>query len=433
MMYPEFWMNLIFLYGPIALLVFFVFLIEPRIRKAMVEVIANKRVALALYVGHWVFVAALAIFICVWWAITNNPKSEHIIKGKIEGLLDGERIFTHSENLYLRRIIIRETNVDYEWRVITNNPIQDGTKIDFILDKSTKESEDVKTYEIVCNSNFYTDLVKIVYRRNKDRFVLVHKNKEEELQPIEQASQMTEPSFAKNPFKFVSYAQSTQPSPFSPDDLKRRLESDDPTIRYKARSDLAKIAKQEPSVVIWIQQILVNQNSSYRLQLGSVIALNIMKDFDTANKLDTSATSAIHKLCDISDITLKTQANLFFQNYPALTRKVNPQGTIVQQEHMSIINQSDFHGNVAVYVGDIKKDKPFQILVFEITPNDPKWQNSPRLTSKYILSNARRILANKNVRSPNPTFIFRYGERSYSLKGDVKAGGGEDYIDIVVQ
>src|SRR5690349_2143251 len=92
------------------------------------------------------------------------------------------------------------------------------------------------------------------------------------------------------------------------------LESPDAVVRRKTRADLA---KQNPLVAIpWMENVLEDPKSSYRLRLGVLVALNQMPNARAELLRPTTLAVVQAMLCD-SDDTLRNEAYTYLEKYNA--------------------------------------------------------------------------------------------------------------------
>ena len=263
----EAWVKLLYTYGPFALLVFFVFVTEGKARKANKEL--HNKVSISIYVANWVIIFGLVTCaIYAWYRI--NISEEYVIQGTFENLEGSETLTSRSVDLYLKRVYGTGGRFDYHWRLITPARIPEGSKIRFYFDRSTYNSEKTSIHEVIVHSSFYEQKIRIVFYRNKDKVVVKHDGSEEELPDIEE-NVAAVPDRGTSPFISPAFAQGT----FSTKEMTKRLESNDPIIRHDARTDLA---EQGRSALPWIQAVLTDKGSSFRLRYGVIEALNKMTD-----------------------------------------------------------------------------------------------------------------------------------------------------------
>lgn len=299
----EAWVKLLYTYGPFALLVVFLFVAEKKARDSWKAAPAkDKHLCAMIYSCNWFVIFGLVVFAgYAWYQI--NFLSEATIRGSLGTLEGSETVASDTANLFLHRIYgDRKGHFRYEWRLISSKRLADGAKIVFTLDRSTNESEWVKDYELTMRSSFYQEDVPIFYDRRSDKLVVKHGSKVEELPAVEKIS-AAQPAKVATPLIKMAYASET----FSPSEFSGRLQSNDPIIRRDARTDLA---NRGAAAFPWIQQVLADTNSSYRIRLGVISALNQMR----GKSVDALSPATIEGIIDSSahpDATLRAEARRF--------------------------------------------------------------------------------------------------------------------------
>ena len=115
-------------------------------------------------------------------------------------------------------------------------------------------------------------------------------------------------------FSTTAYAQAAQTAqaPFSVRDLAIGLESPDAIVRRKTREHLANL--DQATALPWIDEVLKDPKSSYRLKLGVIVALNNMPKL-SKESLEPSTISAIQSAVGHPDATLRNEAVNFLNRY----------------------------------------------------------------------------------------------------------------------
>jgi hypothetical protein len=300
----EDWAKLLYTYGPFALLVLFVFVIERKIRGALTDTGIPRRISVPLYLLNWCTVFALCGAVTYFWAVLNLPH-EITIQGTIENLKNNETFFSDSDDLWLQRNY--RSPGSYQWRLIASQKIGDGTKESLTI--QTPEDRAFK-YELPVRTSFYNSRVRLRYDRNTRKLLVDYGGRHEELAPSEDLS--STPTSSPSPGLLpVVHAQSSP----SLDDLFVRLESDDPIVRRDARRDLG---AQGPAALPRIEKTLQDPSASYRLQLGTLVALNLMQNANVSPQTRSSIEALYLKYKD-SDPVLSSEAERYLNNLPAPT------------------------------------------------------------------------------------------------------------------
>lgn len=322
-MSAETWVKILFTYGPFAILVLLVFVTEAKLRRAGKEAPPEQKwTFLAVYVLNWVAVFGLVIYSTYAWGRTNLNE-EQTIRGRVERLTGFETLATSSANLYFRKIYVGGPRYDYEWRLVAPKRLAVGQKINITVDPSTCSGGEgeITDYDLTIKPAFYEGDVLIYYdSARKKMFVRADgkdAGKDEELPrsnaPLVASAEATDsggPSWSL--FGTVAYARSpAQQQAPQPADFAGALESPDAIVRRNGRAELA---RQGQSAVPWIDEVLAKPESSYRLRLGVIAALNNMQGL-RADTLRPAAVEAIKKAAADSDEALRNEARSFLDKY----------------------------------------------------------------------------------------------------------------------
>jgi hypothetical protein len=315
--HPEFWVKLLSTYGPFALLVFFVFVVERKARLAMNKAAQEDRLPFTLvYFANWAAIFALVGF-ALYAYIHANLRSEHTIHGRFNNLSGTAVISSRDENLYMRRHYHPSGGrFDLIWRLITDKRLEDGAKVCCVFDRGKDFNPESMTYRVTSHDftvqkSYYESDFKVVieYQQDDDKMYLIVNDEKEEIpgNPFGMDND-TGPKYGKN--FFIREAHAVEP--FSPSAFAKRLESYDPIIRYDASVELA---KHGSAALPWIQKVLLDRKSTYRIRLGVLVALNKMDDV-SSSALGTSTIDAIvFASVRDHDATLRQQANRVIKKY----------------------------------------------------------------------------------------------------------------------
>jgi|SRR5215469_404771 len=281
----ENWPKLLFTYGPFGLLFLFVFVIEQKSRAALTNTGIPRRISVTVYLLNWFAIFVLCVAIVYFWAQLNFPH-ETTIFGTLENLKANESFYSDADDLWLQRNY--RSPGSYQWRLIASAKIPDGTKESFTIqlpnDRAFK-------YDLPVRSSFYASRVRLRYDRNTEKLLVDHAGTHEELAPSEELSSSNTESRPADLVPVV-YAQSS----VSLDEIFDRLESDDPIVRRDARRDLA---AQGSNGLPRIERVLQDERASYRLQLGALVALNLIQGVTVSEKTKAGINALYQKYkCD---------------------------------------------------------------------------------------------------------------------------------------
>ncbi|MEK7995257.1 MAG: hypothetical protein AAB403_15745 [Planctomycetota bacterium] len=281
----------LFLYGPFAVLALLVFVMEVKARSQLNDAAAGKIVRISIYVATW-----LSIFTCcgiaVWvWIRLNVPGREEVIRGRLTGLINEEKFTSRFKEMFARRIYDKNSH-DFAWRVVTSKKLRPGSIIDIWVDRGTLTSEDTTTYEMPVSADFYDTETEVTlfYDRKPRLLKLRTGNRWIELKRLAVDATLTHQAPSPWPFGFNWLIRPVQAQGSDIPSIARRLESSDAIIRLDARAELAQMGS---AAVPFIQEVLVDRDSSYRLRLGVLVALNKMPA--DIGALSAPAVSAIEK------------------------------------------------------------------------------------------------------------------------------------------
>lgn len=321
------WADILFTYGPFAILIFLVFVIERRIYSSWRAANQNNKkeqtAFLGLYGFTWLIIFGVAIYsIYVWKQINLDRRPQ--IEGKIENLSNLETLGMTSADLYLNKIPKSGSVSDYRVLLVNsdNKRWHEGSKVRFTIQTPPRpgnQDGDLFEYELPIRSDFYKNGVTL--RRRQGKLYLDDGDKETELHGSQLTGSaeptVTEPPAQSQVLDLVptayahtdqDYQQMKQSPPI--EDFAVGLESPDAVVRRKSRADLA---KQNPIVAVpWIENVLDDPKSSYRLKLGVLVALNQMPGVNAEGLRPSTIAVVQTMLCD-SDDTLRNEAYSFLQ------------------------------------------------------------------------------------------------------------------------
>lgn len=305
----EAWIKLLYTYGPFAILVFLVFVTERKARTAMKEAAREEKPRMTLvYLLNWAVIFGLVLFSMYAWT-RINLNGEPTIKGRIENLSGREVISTGSAFFYVHRVYVVPGRAEYMWRLVGQKKYNEGEKISIVLDPNDPNLGEagITNNELTIKSNFYDREVRISYRRDVNKLFVDDGGQQVELPQSQQMiAEQPEPAW----LDFLSTTAFAQGS-FQPAPYVSSLESPDPVIRRNARADLA---RQGAAAVPWIEECWNNPRSSYRLKVGTLIALNAMSSVNTGG-LRPSTIAEFQRASSDPDEALRTEALKFLNRY----------------------------------------------------------------------------------------------------------------------
>ena len=353
-----------------------------------------------VYLLNWAVIFGLVLFSMYAWT-RINLNGEPTIKGRIENLSGREVVSTGSAFFYVHRVYVVPGRAEYMWRLVGQKKYSDGEKISIVLDPNDPNLGEagITNNELTIKSGFYDREVRISYRRDVNKLFVDDGGQQVELPQSQQMiAEQPEPAW----LDFLSTTALAQGS-FQSAPYVSSLESPDPVIRRNARADLA---RQGAAAVPWIEDCWNNPKSSYRLKLGTLIALNAMSAVNTGG-LRPSTISEFQRASSDPDEALRTEALKFLNRY----RIPFP---VTVFEHVNSTGRSQTFGE-----GRFRSDyKQLGTL-----PNDT--------ASSVKVSKGYRVRLCDNVGDGKATGkCEEYGEGTFNLKV-AKAGGVADLVSQI--
>ena len=297
--------KILYTYGPFALLVFFVYVIEGRVRAALKDTSVPARISTTIYAATWVAIFVLCGSVVFIW-IRLNVTDEATIYGTFENISAAQTISSR-RSMYLRRDYERSNGIyDYQLRLVTPRRLPDGHRVDF--DFSDSPNGISTRYGFAVRTSFYESPVAIRYVPSARGFVLEHAGTTEKLQPPAVDAAVSDVPVTWSAFSFLPtlFARQTP----SRDTVYQRLDTLDPVIRRMARDELAARAKTE---LPQIERLLVS-NGSVRVRVGVLSALNVSRAFNV-DALSDDAYLAIVRAASDTDPALADEAFRFFGRF----------------------------------------------------------------------------------------------------------------------
>ena len=314
------WIKLLFTYGPFALLVLFIFVIEVRTR-ALLYGAAKKPIGATIYVLTWITIFVLVGIVVSVWLKNNTVEREFYIRGRLIGLDSPNKLSSPFEDLYLRRVFANGTHFDFQWRIITKSKLDTDTVVSLYLDRGNESHEIVDIFQLPIIPDYYNREVLLLYHSATNEITA-------DGQPLKKLPTVRLEQDSTNVFQFAGMMWRLFPplvaralaQTFPSGNMTKRLEADDPVIRIQARDDLAASGLAAKT---YVDEALSDMNSSYRLRLGVIIALNKMKTPFPGNALSPAANCSIRQAVVSDDVLLREQASEYIVSHPQMPLPVN--------------------------------------------------------------------------------------------------------------
>src|SRR3569832_1439661 len=354
-MSAETWSIILYTYGPNAVLILLVLVIERQVRSAWRNANGNNKreqtFFISLYGLTWLMIFGVAICsIYFWWVINLSRRPQ--ITGTIESLPNVEILGTTFADLYLHKNPKGGGYSDYDLLLINKDHKQwpDGAKVKLTIQapRLNSRDDDLYEYELPIHSDFYKTGVCLKRRQNK--LLLDYKGQEKKLQErllpsntLPSSVQLSVPvptSSVKRPtwdllptvYAQAQEAQAAQRA-FSSYEFTVGLESPDEIVRRQTRLALS---IQDQSVALpWIDSVLKDNGSNYRLRLGVLVALNNMPNL-RAESLSPATVTAIQNSLNDPDDALRNEALALAYKYQLIP--------VTVYEHYDFTGRSQAYG-----------------------------------------------------------------------------------------
>ena len=175
--------NVLYVYGPFALILVFIFIAEWRIRPSMKDSTGQvAKVAVGTYIVVWLLVLGFAIT-CVFAWYKLNIHNESVVKGTFENVNGLETVTSDHPSLWLQRTYGgHDGSYNYSWQLISEKPLLQGQIVDFYLNRPGKKDGNPEGLKISLNvrTEFYkVQPVKLQFDRRSDSVFLVLNQKRE--------------------------------------------------------------------------------------------------------------------------------------------------------------------------------------------------------------------------------------------------------------
>ena len=397
----EGWIKLLYTYGPFAILVFLVFVTERKTRTAMKEAGRDEKQRMTVvYLLNWAVIFGLVLFSMYAWT-RINLNDEPTIKGRIDNLSGREVVSTGSASFFVHRVYVLPGRAEYMWRLVGQKKFTEGEKIMIVLDPNDPNLGEagITNNELTIKKNFYDREVRISYRRDVNKLFIDEDGKPVELPQSQQLIAEAPPKSAWDLISPTAFAQgSFQSAPFV-----SSLESPDPIIRRNARADLA---RQGAAAVPWIEDCWNNPKSSYRLRLGTLIALNNMSAVNTS-ALRPSTIAEFQRASTDPDETFRSEALKFLNRY-----RIPFPVTVFEHANSGGRSQTFGEGKYRADYGQLGK-----------LPNDAA-------SSVRVIKGYRVRLCENEGEGKSSGRCEEYGEGTFNLRV-AKAGGVADRVSMV--
>jgi hypothetical protein len=276
---PDLWIRVLWQYGPSAVVVFLVVVVERRSWQRWSDgslPAAGRWIMPVVYSGVWLGVVATLVFSVYVWSLINLP-GKVVVHGTFENLNAKETVDSPSP-VYLHRSSISSgpDHYDYKWWLIPDRSLTVGDTITFTFSRSKRgeggnSTPVITDYMVPIEQNYLEGHeIHLQYDRKDDAVFLAYDQKKTKLSGEDELDSASIPrnfSLATA----VAYAAEVP----SVQDISDRLDSDDPIIRRNARRELSMLGA--PALPI-AEQILENEKSPARSREGTLLALAYMKD-----------------------------------------------------------------------------------------------------------------------------------------------------------
>jgi len=310
----EAWAKLLFTYGPFALLVLLVFVIERKAWTELRDQSHDRTTAYFVYGGTWLAIFVTCVVIVWVWIRLNIPAEEFTIRGRLVGLGVSEQLFSRSEDTYLRRAYSGTASSDFVFRIISSTKLGESDSVELVIDHGDNTAS---VFDLTIQPKFYIGgyEVRLAYDRHQDRLSLQEHSGQTVLQRLESNNRIPTRSGAPRPAAFASSLAQTVEAQnlhnISFDDFAAGLDSPDPIIRIDARQSVMKLGR---GAWPYLEAVLYDPGSSTRQLVGALNVLNSGADF--ATDVGKQAQCNIQDIASTSDPVLRAEAEKFLASHP---------------------------------------------------------------------------------------------------------------------
>jgi hypothetical protein len=330
----ETWIKLLATYGPFALLVLFVFVVERRVANDLKEQRdqPNNLPIRFVYGATWGSIFVLCGVIVWVWIKINVPSGEAIIRGTLSGLTVKQQVLSKNENVFLRRVYSTAKDFDFVFRILSAKKLSTDKAVDLVI--SDESTDMASIFRLPIDASFYSmdKEVVLIYNRKDDTLALDKPNSE--IVPLKKLASM-EPLrsiFAEQPGVLARlfppttvYAQGQkkgggqqqggQDKKEPVANVIQRLDSYDAILRMDARQELIRGGKTSAPDV---EAVLNDPGSSARQQAGVIAALNSSKAL--AEEVSDAALCNVVEAARSTEPAVKSEANKFLAANPDIAK-----------------------------------------------------------------------------------------------------------------
>jgi hypothetical protein len=144
--------NVVYVYGPFALVLVFIFIAEWRLRPSLRNDSGPvRRVTIFTYAGAWIAALALAA-ICVLAWFKYNFHREYVINGTFEHIKNNETIYGDDSKLWLQR---NYKVHQYNWHILSAAPIPADKPMQFTLSRQINNQVEDRIISLPIRAEFY--------------------------------------------------------------------------------------------------------------------------------------------------------------------------------------------------------------------------------------------------------------------------------------
>ncbi|MFN0167852.1 MAG: hypothetical protein ACKV22_15600 [Bryobacteraceae bacterium] len=313
------WAPLLQDYGPFALLPFSMLVIERIAANRAHDTKLPEKTRNLVYTAAWVMIFTLCgAVLYFWWLGSSLRETEAMLRGKVTGL-GTTHLFraTGPDGANVRVFLYRDMNRPDQllWRAFSATRLDEKTQMELLVDASTRSSDEIWMFPFAPSRSYYGRSMEL----NLSYDPVTHKLKCDNCsrnQPVviigrKVVTAAAEPGTGEPPLPYFGavYAMSNP----STGDLLRYLDADDPSVRLRARQQLAKAG---PEAFREMDKALARVDSSYRVRLGIIVAANQAKSF-RAEQFSTAAWCSVWGAAQSGDETMQGQARLLLSKQPA--------------------------------------------------------------------------------------------------------------------
>jgi hypothetical protein len=320
----SFWSHLLYDLGPFALIVFFALVTLPISRRELANR-PSSRVHETIYSVNWMFVFILGVVLTAVWIYLHVWRAAEL-HGEIRNLPDRFVVSNDKDSqidLFTQRRDSKHGLTFYNWLALSTHPLEVGSTVPIVIYDGTNDKASGSELKLIVQKVSYDQGVIIEYHPQKHKFSLLQGDKSTDLEvenlDSSDSTSNLGPDYFPRQFSILPIVHAEPQQDMAT--ISVRLDSPDPITRRDARHELA---QNESASLSFIDSVLSDPTSTYRLKLGVIVALNLMPAVPLEASLSVPSLVFILRSIGSEDSNLRNEARKFLQKKgnPAIEKKI---------------------------------------------------------------------------------------------------------------